>query len=47
MKLVVSVEDMSEEAQRIILRTIKTLILDYRVEEGLKRNVKVKEVEVK
>jgi len=47
MKLVVSVEDMSEEAQRTILRTIKALILDYRVEKGLKRNVKVKEEAVK
>lgn len=44
MKLVITVEDMSEEAQRTILRTIKALIFDYRVEEGLKRNVKVEEV---
>lgn len=43
MKLVITVEGMSAEAEKIILRTIKTLILDYRVEEGLKRNVKVKE----
>jgi len=44
MKLEITVEGMSEEAERIILRTIKTLIFDYRVEEGLKKTVKVKEV---
>ena len=47
MKLIITVEGVSAEAEKIILRTIKALVFDYRVEEGLKRNVKVKEVEVK
>ena len=44
MELEISVEGMSEQAEKIILRTIKTLIIDYRAEEGLKRFVKIKEM---
>ena len=44
MKLEVTVEGMTEQAEKIILRDIKSVILDYRTQEGLKRNLKVKEV---
>ncbi len=44
MKLEITVEDMTPEAQRIILRDIKAIIQDYKIKEGLKRFLKVKEV---
>ena len=44
MKLIVSVEGMSAEADETILQDIKSMIWDYSVEGGLKRNVKVEEV---
>jgi len=45
MKLVVSVENMSADAETSILHDIKSLVLDYSVEGGLKKNVKVLEEE--
>ena len=44
MKLVVTVENMSADAEKSILHDLKSLVLDYSVEGGLKRNVKVEEV---
>lgn len=44
MKLEVSVEGTTEQAEKIILRDIKTIIEDFRTQEGLKRLLKVKEV---
>ena len=45
MRLEVSVEGMTEQAQKIILRDLKSVISDYRTQEGLKRHLKIKEVD--
>jgi hypothetical protein len=47
MKLVITVEDMGEEGVKNVLRDIKTLVEDFASQTRLRRNVKVKEEEVK